>query len=324
MSQISSGGSGAGGVVVGVEDEGVDQGSPVTLDFVGAGVTVTTSSGTSTVTIPGGSGSLETQDEGATAGTAQTVLNFVGSGVTASSAGATTTITIPGGGSGDVVGPGSATDNAVARFDTTTGKLIQNSAVTIDDSGNLATAGTVDGRDVSVDGAKLDGLPASAPPTTRAINTTAPLTGGGDLSSDRTLAISDFVASGVGHARGAVPDPGASSGTTKFLREDATWAVPSGGGGGTGTTGVATLDFGAAPGTNFVQTVITGQAGILTTSHVDAYLMAASTASHNAYEHAVVPVRVTAGDIVAGTGFTINAVTDWRLSGTFNVYWVWA
>jgi hypothetical protein len=42
-----------------------------------------------------------------------------------------------GGGSGDVVGPSSATDNAVTRFDTTTGKLIQNSLVTIDDSGNV-------------------------------------------------------------------------------------------------------------------------------------------------------------------------------------------
>ena len=39
---------------------------------------------------------------------------------------------------GDVVGPASATDNAIARFDTTTGKLIQNSVVTIDDAGNEA------------------------------------------------------------------------------------------------------------------------------------------------------------------------------------------
>lgn len=38
-----------------------------------------------------------------------------------------------GGGSGDVVGPASATDNAVARFDTATGKLLQNSDVTISD-----------------------------------------------------------------------------------------------------------------------------------------------------------------------------------------------
>jgi hypothetical protein len=35
---------------------------------------------------------------------------------------------------GDVVGPASATDNAIARFDLTTGKLIQNSAVTIADT----------------------------------------------------------------------------------------------------------------------------------------------------------------------------------------------
>lgn len=39
-----------------------------------------------------------------------------------------------GGGGGDVTGPASATDNAVARFDGTTGKLIQNSAVTIADT----------------------------------------------------------------------------------------------------------------------------------------------------------------------------------------------
>lgn len=38
-----------------------------------------------------------------------------------------------------------------------------------------------------------------------------------------------FVASGASHAIGLVPDPGASSGSTKFLREDATWAVPAGG-----------------------------------------------------------------------------------------------
>jgi hypothetical protein len=43
-----------------------------------------------------------------------------------------------GGGSGNVVGPASATDNAITRFDTTTGKLIQNSVVTIDDTGNAS------------------------------------------------------------------------------------------------------------------------------------------------------------------------------------------
>lgn len=41
-------------------------------------------------------------------------------------------------GGGDVVGPISSTDNAIARFDGTTGKLIQNSVTTIDDTGNAS------------------------------------------------------------------------------------------------------------------------------------------------------------------------------------------
>ncbi len=36
---------------------------------------------------------------------------------------------------GDVVGPASSTDNAIARFDTTTGKLLQNSVVLVGDTG---------------------------------------------------------------------------------------------------------------------------------------------------------------------------------------------
>lgn len=46
---------------------------------------------------------------------------------------------IGGGGSGDVVGPASATDNAIVRFDLTTGKLIQNSAVTMADTTGAMT-----------------------------------------------------------------------------------------------------------------------------------------------------------------------------------------
>ncbi len=40
-------------------------------------------------------------------------------------------------GSGDVVGPASATDNALVRWDTTTGKLVQNGPLICDDSGNV-------------------------------------------------------------------------------------------------------------------------------------------------------------------------------------------
>lgn len=48
--------------------------------------------------------------------------------------------------------------------------------------------------------------------------------------------ICEFGASGASHKKGTVPDPGAVSGTTKFLREDATWATtPAGGSPPTGT-----------------------------------------------------------------------------------------
>jgi hypothetical protein len=44
---------------------------------------------------------------------------------------------------GDVVGPASATDNAVARFDTTTGKLLQNSVVLVGDTGAVTGVTTL-------------------------------------------------------------------------------------------------------------------------------------------------------------------------------------
>ena len=42
-----------------------------------------------------------------------------------------------GGGSGDVVGPSASSDNAIARYDSTTGKLIQNSTVILTDTGAI-------------------------------------------------------------------------------------------------------------------------------------------------------------------------------------------
>jgi hypothetical protein len=58
-------------------------------------------------------------------------------------------------GTGDVVGPASSTDNALVRFDGTTGKTIQNGTVTQDDNGNLA----------AVNGLSFNTSPTSAPTT---------------------------------------------------------------------------------------------------------------------------------------------------------------
>lgn len=56
---------------------------------------------------------------------------------------------VGGGGSGDVAGPSSATNNAIARFDSTSGKLIQNSGITIADGASGALAGSNSG-DVTI------------------------------------------------------------------------------------------------------------------------------------------------------------------------------
>lgn len=50
--------------------------------------------------------------------------------------------TTGGAGGGDVTGPGSSTDNAIVRFDGTTGKIIQDSSTSVSDGGTI-TAATV-------------------------------------------------------------------------------------------------------------------------------------------------------------------------------------
>lgn len=89
--------------------------------------------------------------------------------------------------------------------------------------------------------------------------------------------------------------------------------------------GNATLDFGAAPGTNMVSVAVTGQAAIGAGSYAEAFVMSDdTTADHNAYEHRLAPFTLRCEAIIAGTGFTIVAFSDYRLTGQFKVRWVWA
>lgn len=64
------------------------------------------------------------------------------------------------------------------------------------------------------------------------LNFLAPMSVVNDITHSSTNISVPVFQEGATHFAGLVPDPGATPGTTKFLREDATWAVPSGGGGG--------------------------------------------------------------------------------------------
>ena len=91
------------------------------------------------------------------------------------------------------------------------------------------------------------------------------------------------------------------------------------------TVGYTTLDFGSVPGTNVAIATVTGQAAFSASgSYADAWIDGSdSTAQHNAEEHAIVPLVVRVVQRVNGVGFTIEASSDWRLTGTFKVRWVW-
>lgn len=82
-----------------------------------------------------------------------------------------------GGGSGDVTGPASSTDNAVVRYDLTTGKIIQNSVVIISDAGAVTGVTTL-AASTSVQTPSL---------TTGAAATAGTVTGTWTLSAGSTL-----------------------------------------------------------------------------------------------------------------------------------------
>ena len=109
---------------------------------------VTNSAPDQTVAIAGGTGisTSGTYPSFTVTNTApdQTVVLNAGTGISTSGTypNFTITNTSPSLG-GDVVGPASATDNAIARFDTTTGKLLQNSVVTVGDTGAVSGVTTL-------------------------------------------------------------------------------------------------------------------------------------------------------------------------------------
>ena len=95
--------------------------------------------------------------------------------------------------------------------------------------------------------------------------------------------------------------------------------------------GQSIIDFGAFPGKSDTSLAVTGQTGIAAGSIIEVSLTPVATADHTADEHLVETLRVFAGSIVAGTGFTIYGVNDaqafgvdgTRIWGKWTVNWQW-
>jgi hypothetical protein len=110
-----------------------------------------------------------------------------------------------------------------------------------------------------------------------------------------------------------------------------------------GASGITSVNFGAFPGGVEATATVTGQASILAGSIVGAWINPVVSTDHSPDEHLAEPLRVMAGDIVAGTGFTIHVfegapplthgfqpeggVRDdnegHRVYGVWNVAWAW-
>jgi hypothetical protein len=133
--------------------------------------------------------------------------------------------------------------------------------------------------------------------TVTSITATAPLTGG-TITGSGSIGCATMVASGGSHAAGCVGDPGASAGSTKYWREDATFAVPAGGGGGTLTTLKETVFAGITP-----ASYATG-----TTTTIDGSGYTCTIAGGGTVEIVAAGLRITRGT-TAGTLYNTFQIT---------------
>ncbi len=120
---------------------------------------------------------------------------------------------------------------------------------------------------------------------------------------------------------GSLPSQTGNAG--KYLTTDgatASWDTPTAA--PAGASGTTSVNFGSKS-TDTTATV-TGQTSILSGSLVDVRLYPSATASNTADNHWVEDLEVYAGNVVAGTGFTVYAKCRTGFAhGSYNISWKW-
>lgn len=88
--------------------------------------------------------------------------------------------------------------------------------------------------------------------------------------------------------------------------------------------GTTTIDFGAAPGTDYISTSVT-DVTVPAGAFIEVWRGVGPTSDHNLTEHVVADFAVFAGTITEGVGFQVLAMSRMgRLTGKFEINWVWA
>jgi hypothetical protein len=138
------------------------------------------------------------------------------------------------------------------------------------------------------------------------------------------VAPATFVASGASHAAGLVPDPGSTPGSTRFLNENATWAVPAGGS-PAGTTGqVQVANSGAFAATPLL-TADQSSPGLVTLDHATLVVQCESdTPNGRAIDYrdsaGILQMYMQCGGPLhaygAGSGFEVNNSAAGFVAGT--------